>query len=629
MNAIAGMTAGAATDERGYRPLPIRKPMISVQTREDGSVIIEQAYEMPVPWQSIPHLFAARAGQYPHRPFIAKRVPLDGGGWGDWRTITFGEAHAQVRNLSQAFLGRGIGPAAPVMAISGSSIEHGVLMLAAQGVSAPYSPISTGYSLLARDFAKLRHVFDLCRPKLIFAEGPAYAAALQSLPLEGVEVVSLEPIPGIKTTSFADLIATPATDAVDRALDAIDPDAHAKTIFTSGSTGAPKGVIQTQRMMTAVIAQHDALYIPDEEDGDGEALLSWMPWSHVGASNIMFSDVINDGACLYIDEGRPLPGQFEESLRNLREISPREFGSSPIFFSHIVAAMEGEPAFRDHFFSRLRYLVYSTAGLSQDLFNRLQSLSLAATAQRIPIITKYGSTETQGVTIVSEPLDFTGPIGLPFPGITVKLAPVGDKLEVRAKGDTITPGYLHNPEATAKAMDEEGFYCTGDAARFYDPDDHSKGLLFDGRVTENFKLATGTWVSVGALRLDLIDALSPLIQDCVIAGHDRDDIRVLAWLRAPEAAALAGLPVKTPLSGLCAAPTVRAALADKLAAHNAVAGGLSRRVAALILLEEPAGGDEIAEKGYINQRATLARRDILVKRLYAPRPDAGIILPSV
>ncbi|MDB5430147.1 MAG: AMP-dependent synthetase and ligase [Caulobacter sp.] len=619
------MTAAAPTHE--YRPLPIRRPKARVERREDGSVTIEQSYDMPPLWASIPHLFEARAAQFPERDFVAKRVRLAEGGFGDWRRITFGDAVPKIRALAQAFIDRGLGPDASVMVLSGSSIEHALVMLAAQYARAPYAPISTAYSLVAKDFAKLRHVFDLCRPKLIYAEdGAAFEAALKSLPLEGVEVITLTPAPGLMTTPLDELLATLVTSAVDVSKDAIQLDTHAKTIFTSGSTGAPKGVIQTQRMMVAVVAQHDALYTKDDSDGQADAYLNWMPWSHVGSSNVVFADVINDASTLYIDEGKPLPGQFAESLRNLREISPREFGSSPIFFAHLAAAMEADPALRDHFFSRLRYLSYSTAGLSQDVFDRLQALAVASTGKRIPIITKYGSTETQGATIVSWPLEVIGPIGLPFPGITLKLAPVGDKLEIRAKGDTVTPGYLHNAEATNKAFDDEGFYCTGDAARLYDPEDVSKGLVFDGRVTENFKLSSGTWVSVGNLRLDLIEALAPLISDCVIAGHDKDYVAVLAWPRPTEAAAVAGLPVGTSLSEMIASPAVRRHLEAAMAAHNAIAGGLSRRVARLVLLEEPPVGEEIADKGYINQRATLARRAELVKALYADQPGEGVIV---
>jgi feruloyl-CoA synthase len=612
----------ASGDAPAYRPLPIRQPKVTLDYRADGSIIIEQAYAMPEPWPSIPHLFEARATRYADRDFIAKRAPLPGGGWGEWRRITYREALAKTRSIAQALIDRGLGPDGGVMVLSGSSIEHGLVMLAAQMARAPYAPISTAYSLVSKDFLKLRHVFDLCRPKLIYAEdGAAYAAALRALPLDGVEVVTLTPAAGLATTPLDELIRTPATSAVDRSMAAITPNTFAKTIFTSGSTGAPKGVIQTQRMLTAVIAQHDALYIRDEEDEVGQSYLSWMPWSHVGASNIMFSDVINDGATLYIDEGRPIPGQFDESIRNLREVSPREFGSSPVFLAHLATAMESDSSLRDRFFKRMRYLTYATAGLSQDVFDRLQALSVASTGQRIPIITKYGSTETQGVTIVAEPLEQTGPIGLPFPGITVKLAPVGDKMEVRAKGDTITPGYLHNPEATAKAFDEDGFYCTGDASRFFDPAHPEKGLTFDGRVTENFKLSSGTWVSVGTLRLALIEALAPLVHDCVVVGQDREVITVMAWPRVVETAALARMDPSTPIATLIATPAVRDYLQERLRVYNAVAGGSSRRVARMLLLEEPPVGDEVADKGYINQRATLNRRAHLAARLYAQ--DAG------
>lgn len=611
-----------------YRPLPIRKPKVSCRAEGDGFVL-EQTYAMPVPWRSIPHLLRERAAQFADRPFVAKRAPLAGGGWGDWRSISFREAWAASRSIAQALLDRGAGPDAGVMVLSGPSIEHAVLSLAAQIVRAPFAPVSSAYSLVASDFARLHHVVATCRPKFVFVDdGPAYARALASLPLNEITVIAATVVPGIASLDYADLVATPVTDAVDASIEAITPDTFAKTIFTSGSTGMPKGVIQTQRMLTSVIAQHDALYIRDEED-EGGAYLSWLPWSHVGASNILFGDVINDGACLYIDEGRPVAGQFEETLRNLREIQPREYGSTPIFYSHLVAAMEADPALRDHFFARLRYLNYSTAGLSQDLFDRMQALSIAATGRRIPIITKYGSTETQGVTIVSEPLDVTGPIGLPFPGITVKLAPVGDKLEIRAKGDTITPGYLNNPEATAKAFDEDGFYRTGDAARFVDPANPDRGLYFDGRVTENFKLASGTWVSVGPLRLALIEALSPVIEDAVIAGENRDDIRVMAWVRPAAAAAIAGVHGQANLGEICSAPALALFLKDRLSAYNVAAGGSSRRVTRLLLLSAPPTGDEIAEKGYINQRAVLKNRAEDVERLYDVAATNEIVVAEV
>ncbi|MDB5446007.1 MAG: AMP-dependent synthetase and ligase [Phenylobacterium sp.] len=610
--------------EPAYRPLPIRQPKLSVEHRPDGSILMEQAYEMPPLWPSMPHLFQARAAEYPDRDFIAKREPLAGGGWGDWRRITFGEAWPKIRSLAQALIDRGLGPEASVIVLSGPSIEHALLMLACQTARAPFTPVSTGYSLAGKDFARLQHVVEVCRPRLAFADaGPTFAAALRHLTALGIEVVTATPVPGLETTAFADLLATAPGPAVDASLAAITPDTHAKTIFTSGSTGAPKGVIQTERMLTAVVAQHEALYIKDEAEEAPPSYLSWMPWSHVGGSNILFADVINEAATYYVDEGRPAPGQFEETLRNLREIRPREFVSPPIFLAYLASAMEAEPALRDRFFSRLRMLGYSTAGLSQDLFDRLQALAVAATGQRIPMITKYGSTETQGVTITPQPLEMTGPIGLPFPGITLKLAPVGDKLEIRARGPTVTPGYLRNSEATAAAFDEEGFYRTGDAARFVDPDDPSQGLAFDGRVSENFKLSSGTWVGVGNLRLALLEALAPLVEDCVVAGENRDFIGVLAWPRLRECAALVGGAADA--ATLLNSPQLRGELAERLARYNSNAGGSSLRVARLLLLDEPPVGEEIAEKGYINQRATLRRRAVHVERLYAKTPDGEVL----
>lgn len=618
--------AETSGSEHAYAPLPIRPPNARFEFRDDGSVIIEQNYAMPPLWPSIPHLFTARAQAHPDRRFVAKRIRRPDGSLGDWRALTFGAALAQARSVAQFLLDKGLGPDASIMVLSGPSPEHMVVNLAAQMARAPYTPVSVNYSTAGSGFERLQHAFDTCRPRLLYADDwRVFLPAMRAMNTAGdLILVTDEPAPHGETIGLDELLATPATAAVDRSIDAISPDQHAKTIFTSGSTGKPKGVIQTQRMLTAVVAQHDALYIRGEEHGSGDAYLAWLPWSHVGGNNTLPADVINDAATLYIDDGRPIPGQFDETIRNLREIHPREYGSTPIFYAALVAAMEQDEALRDGFFSRLTLLSYATAALSQDLLQRLQALAVAATGSRIPMITKYGTTETQGATLVTRPLDRTGPIGLPFPGITLKLAPVGDKLEIRAKGPTVTPGYLGNPAATAAAFDDEQFYRTGDAARFVDASRPELGLVFDGRVAENFKLSSGTWVDVGALRLAVIENLAPLIQDAVIAGENRDDVRVLAWLRPAEARVMAQGKSHT-LTELADDPGIVVYLREKLARYNAKAGGLSRRITAIKLLATPPEGDEIAEKGYINQRAVLRNRDRDVQALYDTH-DADLAL---
>ncbi|WP_174291371.1 AMP-binding protein [Sphingomonas bacterium] len=608
--------------DAGYAALPIRPPKASVLRRGDGTILIEQAYDMPPPPRSIPHLFQTRAHAYWDRPFVARRERLPGGALGDWQILHFGDALQRARALAQALIDRGLGPDASLMVLSGPSAEHMLFILAAQMARAPYAPISSNFSLWANgDFAKLRHAVDICRPRLVFADdAAAYRPAMQAI--DGGDTIFVTPEAEADGFSIGldTLLATDPGPSLDASIDAIVPDTHAKTIFTSGSTGRPKAVIQTQRMLCAVIQQHDTLYIRDAGNVTGDAYLSWMPWSHVGPNNILIGDVINDGAALYIDDGRPIPGQFEETIRNLHEIHPHDYGSPPIFFMHLAAAMEADPVLRDGFFSRLKYLHYATAGLSQDLFDRLQRLAVAATGAKIPIITKYGATETQGITLTSRPMEEIGPIGLPFPGVTVKLAPVGDRLEIRVKGDTVTPGYLGDRAATDAAFDEEGFYRTGDAAVLTDPDKPGLGISFDGRVSENFKLASGTWVAVGPLRLALIEALAPIVQEAVITGENREDVGALLWLRPAETLALAD-------SGtLGRHSTVRAHLQAAVARYNTVARGSSRRVARLLVLDMPPAGEEIAEKGYVNQRAVQRLRPDQVARLYAAEPDDAVIL---
>ncbi|HMO74607.1 MAG TPA: AMP-binding protein [Sphingopyxis sp.] len=606
-----------------YAALPFKPHGCRFEFRSDGSSLITPGYDLPDLWPSIPHLFADRAERFPDRPFVARRELLADGRRGDWRRLRYGDALRQSRALAQAFLDRGIGPDASVMVLSGGSPEHMVVNLAAQMARAPYAPVSVNYALAGGDYARLRHCFAVCRPRLIYADDwRSFLPAMRALREEAALIlVTDEAAPGGETIALADLLATPAADAVDASIAAITPDTHAKTIFTSGSTGKPKGVIQTQRILTGVVAQHQAMYEEADHDAHARAFLSWVPWSHVGGNNILPADVLNEAACLYIDDGRPLPGQFAETIRNLGEIHLTEYNSTPIFFSELVGAMEADDGLRDHFFRDLRFLSYGAAGLSQDVFRRLQALAVAATGRGIPIITKYGTTETQGTTIVSRPLESTGAIGLPFAGNVVKLAPVGDRLEIRVKGLTVTPGYLGNDEATAAAFDEKGFYRTGDAARFVDPDRPELGLAFDGRVTENFKLESGTWVHVGALRMALLDRLG-LLQDVVIAGEGRGDVRALGWLRPADARRIAGDDLDS--AGLAAHPAIVALLAERLTAHNAAAGGQSRRVAALRLLVAPPAGDEIADKGYINQREVQRRRTDEVEALY--RGEA--ILPA-
>jgi feruloyl-CoA synthase len=488
----------------------------------------------------------------------------------------------------------------------------------------PVAPISPAYSLISSDHAKLKHCAAVVRPKVVFAQaGAMFERAFQTLREvdPGLVFVTADG-EGEGAIPLSALLATEPTAAVEAAREALDHATVAKYLFTSGSTGMPKGVPQTFGMMSATIAGGEGLRAEEADPDVVPQSLEWMPWSHISAGNIGFNGVLWGGGTVHLDEGKPIPGMFETTIKNLYEVSPMVFGSAPIAFGMLAEAMERDPVLRASFFRNLRYMGYGGATLSNDVNERLQALAIAETGQRIPLTTMYGATETQGVTVTHWATEQVGLVGLPVPGVTIKLVPNGTKYEVRVKGPTVTTGYHNDPEKTAAAFDEEGFYKLGDAAKFLDDNDPAQGMVFDGRVTEDFKLDSGTWVSVGTLRPDLVAACSPWVMDAVICGQDKPFIGALFW---PSMAGMQTLAADegpgTPLE------KVTALLTEKLAAFNATAGGSSRRVGRFVIMTEPPSIDagEITDKGYVNQRATLERRDALVQGLYATLPAGGVV----
>jgi feruloyl-CoA synthase len=585
-----------------YARLPIRSPKVQCDFRSDGSIIISQDYAIPPAWPSIPHLLAARALQHPDRWLIARRERLAGGARGNWQGVTYAEILSEARAAARWLIEHGYGPEKSIAVLSGSSSQHLVLMYAAQMARAMYMPVSTNFSVGNGPFSRLEHVLNVTKPSLVFVEDASSVQHALSFIRDRVEhiVVLNNPEPG--HIAYADLIARAGDADVDSSIAAITPETLAKVIFTSGSTGKPKAVMITQRVMTAVIQEHDALYIRNDEEEPSAQVLGWMAWSHTGPNNIVLTDVLNDGATFYIDDGAPVEGRFDETIRNLREIHPAEYGSAPIFYSHLVTAMDHDHVLRDAFFSRLKCLSYSTAGLSQDVFERLQGHAIAATGKKIPTISKYGTTETQGLTLTSWPVERTGAIGLPFPGMILKLAPIGDRLEIRTKGPAVTPGYYADPDATLAAFDEEGFYCTGDAAVLSDPSDPSQGISFDGRIAENFKMSSGTWVAVGNLRLDLLLAMKPDAAEVVIVGENRDRLCILLWVPG----------------GAMPSDAQRQNIVDALRSFNAQAVGLSRKIWRVMFVDQALSGDEVTEKGTVNQRAVQRNRAAELEALYEP-----------
>jgi feruloyl-CoA synthase len=602
-----------------FKPLPYKAPDIEVTRGEGGVVYLRSRTPLPPAARSIPHILDERAAIHPDRPWLKQRLPNHG----PWREVTYGDAARITRSLAQALLDRGLGPDAPLLILSGNSIEHALMSLSAQRIAAPATPISQAYSVMSTDFAKLKHCFAAVKPKAIFVQTmDPFRKALAVLDLAGVAVISADGSEG--SEAFAKLAETAPTSLVDTAMQWLGPDSVAKYLFTSGSTGMPKPAPQSQGQMTAQIAARGAIELPPEHPDEIPQVLDWMPWSHISGGNVGFNNVLSLGGTLHIDEGRPMPGLFQTTIANLKDVRPQSFGSAPIAFGMLAEAMEADPELRDAVFSRMRAFIYGGATLSDDVYERIQKLSVQATGMRIPLLTMYGATETQGVTMTHWILERVGMVGVPLPGTTLKLAPVGAKMEVRVKGPMVMRGYLNMPEKNKEVFDEEGFYCLGDAARFEDPDHPEKGLVFDGRVTEDFKLDSGTWVSVGTLRPDIVAACAPLVFDAVICGQDKPFIGALLW---PSPA---GMKAATEAAGGDVAKAFGAItmqVAEKLKAYNATQPGSSRRVGRFRMLTSPPSLDtgEITDKGYVNQRTTQDVRAAEVASLFAAELAPGVV----
>lgn len=586
------------------RTLPFRPAAVEMEQRADGAVLLRSPYAPGKAPRSIVHLLAERAQAHPDRPFLLRRGPD-----GQWRGVTYAEAVEQARAIGQWLLDQGADAGHGVLILSGNSIAHALVMLGAGFAGVPATPLSEGHSLVSRDHATLRHCAARVTPRIVFAEdGARFADALASVAdaVPGAETLCVDNAPG---TCFADAARTRPGPALEKAFDGVGPDTVAKYLFTSGSTGVPKAVPQTQRMMTAMIAAREGL-LNDPEEYFPRITLDWMPWSHLSAGNIGFNHNIWAGGTFHIDEGRPVPGRFETTLHGFVELSPPVFASAPVAFEMVASALEQRPELRHGFFRNLRWMAYGGAALSRDVHGRIQKLARESVGRRIPILTTYGSTETQGITTLHWETERTGLIGLPLPGVTIKLAPVGDKMEVRVRGDVVSRGYHGDAAANATAFDEEGFYCLGDAALLADPDAPEEGLAFDGRISEDFKLSTGTWVSVGTLRPELIAACSPIVRDIVIVGQDRPFLCAMLW----------------PGAGYGADAATADAVAEMLVRFNATAGGSSRQVRRFLLLAEPPSleAGEITDKGYVNQRRVLSRRAALADSLYADPLAPGV-----
>lgn len=586
----------------------------------DGTTYLQA--EQPLP--PFPHRLTDRllhwAQVAPQRSFMARRRRLADGSTGDWQHLSYADALDAARSIGQALLNRGLNAERPVLIASENDLEHAQLALGCLYAGIPWAPASPAYSLVSQDFEKLRHLMRTLTPGLVFASDAArYERALLATVAQDVEIVTTTgTVPGRATTSFAALRATTPTPAVDAAMQATGPDTIAKFLFTSGSTKLPKGVINTHRMWCAnqqqIIASIPALADPDQPP----VLVDWLPWNHTFGGNHNVGLTLFNGGTLYIDDGKPTPALMAETLRNLREIAPTVYFNVPTGFEAIANAMKADAGLRRNLLSRVRLFFYAGAALAQPVWDTLHQVQEAEIGERIVMGTGLGMTESGPFGLyITSPEVRSGDLGLPTPGLELKLVPMQGKTEVRYRGPNITPGYWRNPEATAESFDDEGFFCTGDAVTWIDPDNHHRGLRFDGRIAEDFKLATGTFVSVGPLRGRIIAAGAPFVQDAVITGLNRNEVGALLF---PTAAvrSLAGLAADAPLAEVLAHPAVLAHFQQVLNDLAAQATGSANRVARLLLLAEPPSIDrgEVTDKGSINQRAVLQHRAALVEALH-------------
>ena len=622
------MTSSAARvlDQPPFRKINWLPRDIAVDRRADGSLVLKSNQPLGPYERHIPALLARWAEQAPQRIWLAQRT----GPERQWRKVSYAEAKHTVDALTQALLNLKLEADRPVAILSGNSIEHALMTMAAMQARIPAAPMSPAYSLMSHDHQKLKYLFELVKPALVLVQdGALFGRALQALDLTGVKVVHVaSPPQGIDTVSFAELAATPITDEVAQSIAAITPDTVGKLLFTSGSTGMPKAVINTQRMMCANVTMMTQVR-PRDPSEPPPVLLDWMPWNHTMGGNALFNPALAEGGTLYIDDGRPLPVMFDETLRNLREISPTYYANVPAGYAALAAAMEKDDALCRTFFKDLGMMAYGGARLPDDLYERMQALAVRATGERIVFYTGWGSTETAPTSTGTYwDTERVGLIGLPFPGVELKMVPIGDKYELRLRGIHVMPGYYQRPDLTAAAFDEEGFYKIGDAGVLLDPQDPQQGIVFAGRVAEDFKLMTGTFVHVGSLRTDVIAAVSPVIQDALVAGQDRPYVALLAWPNLQACRQIVGNP-NASFEDVVKHPSVLEKLRQGLQAHNAeVEGASSMRIARVMLMVEPPSidGNELTDKGYINQRAGLDRRAALVERLYADHPDPDVMV---
>jgi feruloyl-CoA synthase len=628
MSAKPNMSVPAESTARASSAHPLRaisfgNPTVTVERHDNGTIYLRpkaQLRDYPVRLTDRLHHWAKAE---PNRVFMAERDAKGG-----WRQLTYAQLLTSARRIASALLVRGLSAEKPIVILSGNSIDHALLAFGALYAGIPFCPVSPAYSLVSRDYGKLGFLMKLLTPGLVFADDATkFSDALTANVSLGTEIVaSRGAVPGRDVTWLSDLLATSEHPRLDAAHDAIGPNTIAKFLLTSGSTGNPKAVINTQRMICAnqVMLRETLAFLKDEPP----VIVDWLPWNHTFGGNHNIGLTLFNGGSMYLDEGKPMPGGIEESVRNLREISPTVYFNVPKGYESLLPYLREDPALRAKFFGRLHAMFFSGAALSPFVWNSLDELAVQETGFRVPMLTGLGATETSPFFMSVRPATSrSGHVGLPVLGNDAKLLPNNGKLEVRAKGPNVTPGYWRQPELTAAAFDEEGFYKFGDALKPADANDFDAGFDFDGRIAEDFKLASGTWVSVGPLRARFVAACAPLVRDVVIAGINRDEISALVILDLDGCRLInPNLPADD-VAAAASDSAIRAAFRERLQKLLASATGSSSRIARAVLLDTPLSIDrgEVTDKGSINQRAVLEHRGAMIEALYSPSPPAQVI----
>lgn len=594
-------------------------PAVHQEIRADGSRLLRCAVAFNENYaRCVGEWLEHWASETPQALFLAQRDAT-----GVWQKFSYGEVRQKVIEIASWLTQHKLSADRPVVVLSDNGVEHALLMLAAMHIGVPICAVSPGYSLLSQDHTKLKAIIELLQPGVVFADtAERFVPALQAIAAlhDGMVVAGsrTRDLPQ-QAIAFSDLMGNADEARVMQLFNAITPDTIAKLLFTSGSTGIPKAVINTQRMLCSSQMAKQQLwpFMAQEKP----VLVEWLPWSHTFGTNHNFNLALCQGGSFYIDEGKPAPGLIETTVKNLKDISPTIYFSVPRAYEMLVPLLQQDEELRQTFFKNLKFIFYAAAALPQHLWESLQQIIDSIPGCNTMLVSAWGSTETSPLaTDCHFQAETSGNIGVPVPGTTLKLIPNQGKLEVRIKGPNVTPGYWKNPEETRKAFDEEGFYCIGDAVKFIDPDHPERGLMFDGRIAEDFKLLTGTWVHVGCMRLAGIEVLKPIAQDIVVAGHNRDNVGFLVFPSIPACRALCpDLPEDAPIAELLRHPAIQEHVQHGLDKMKAEGGGSSNYATRALLMEEPPSSEagEITDKGYINQRFVLKRRAELVQQLFA------------